>query len=152
MWAGPIDDVNVVTGDQLHVWFYTSGQQLTTMGRSCAVWGCSNTTKNGVSLFQFPKGAKLRNTWTAQVKKTRAMWKGPTANSAVCSEHFSPECFDITSATAKKLGFKMKARLKPDAIPTIFPRPSAPLPKEPRTSRAYEKRECSRVRNGCVLN
>ena len=110
MWAGPIDDADVgippVCGSH-------SGLQLTTMGRYCIVWGCSNTNKNGVSLFQFPKDTKLRRIW----------------------------------ATAEKLGFKMKQRLTANAIPTIFPRPFAPLPSKHRTSRAHEKRECSRVRN-----
>ena len=117
------------------------------MGRYCIVWGCSNTNKDGFSLFQFPKDKKGSKIWTKQIKKTRAMWKGPTAHSAVCSEHFTPDCFDSTSITAEKLGFKMKQRLKAGAFPTIFPRPSAPLPsKQPRTSRVCEKRECSRVR------
>ena len=68
--------------------------------------------------------------------------KGPTANSAVCSEHFTADCFDITSATAEKLGIKIKQRLRAEAVPTIFPRlPSESfLSQQPRTSRAQEKR------------
>ena len=61
--------------DQLYVVVFC-GKLLTIMGRYCIVWGCSNTNKNGVSLFQFPKEMKLRKVWTTQVKKTRAKWKG----------------------------------------------------------------------------
>ena len=94
----------------------------------------------------------MRRTWTAQVRKTRDKWKGPTANSAICSDHFSAECFTSTSATAKKLGFKMKQSLKSDAVPTILPRPTPSAPKQQRTSRAFAKRECFRVRIISVLN
>ena len=148
MWAGPIRDAHVGTlANQLYLVVFC-GKLLTIMGRYCIVWGCSNTNKNGVSLFQFPKEMKLRKVWTTQVKKTRAKWKGPTANSAVCSEHFTADCFDITSATAEKLDIKMKQRLRAEAVPTIFPQPPSEsfISQQPRTSRAQEKRECSRVK------
>ena len=113
------------------------------MGRNCVVFGCTNTQKKGVSLFKFPEDSKLKKAWTQQVQRTRDKWKGPSAYSAVCSEHFTENCFEVSSLVSKQMGLKMKQRLKPDAIPTIFARPTAHKPK--RLSSAYEKRERARV-------
>ena len=114
------------------------------MGRNCIVFGCSNTQKKGFRLFKFPADDKLRKEWTLQVQRTRDQWKGPTKYSAICCE----ECFELTSIMSKNMGIKMKQRLKSDAIPTIFPRPSSTTtPKRlcTRTSLAFEKRERARV-------
>ena len=116
------------------------------MGRNCIVFGCSNTQKKGVNLFKFPADDKLRKAWTLQVQRTRDKWKGPTEYSAVCCEHFTEDCFEMSSVMSKKFGLKMKQRLKPDAIPSIFRRPTpAKEPKRLRTSAAFEKRERARV-------
>lgn len=115
------------------------------MGRYCIVGGCSNTSKSGVSLFKFPKDAQLRSIWINKIVKTRAKWRGPTENSAVCSDHFTADCFASTSVTSLKLGLKMKQMLQAGAVPTIFSSSPA-LVKKPCTSRAFEKRECLRVR------
>ena len=114
------------------------------MGRNCIVFGCSNTQEKGVSLFKFPTESKLRKAWTLQVQRTRDKWKGPSKYSAICCEHFTEECFELTS---RKLGIKMKPRLKSTAVPTIFPRPpsSTTVPKRLRASSAFEKRERARV-------
>ena len=45
---------------------------------------------------------------------------------------------------SKKIGFRMRQMLKPDAVPTIFHRPSDP-PAQKRVSTAYKKRERTRV-------
>ena len=95
------------------------------MGRNCVVL-CTNTQKKGVSLFKFPEDSKLKKAWTQQVQHTRDKWKGPSAYSAVCSEHFTENCFEVSSLVSKQMGLKM---LKPDAIPTIFARPTAHKPK-----------------------
>ena len=111
--------------------------------RNCIVFGCSNTQEKGVSLFKFPTESKLRKTWTSQVQRTRDKWKGPSKYSAICCEHFTEDCFELTSVTSRKLGIKMKQRLKSTAVPTIFPRPpsSTTVPKRLCTSSAFEKRE-----------
>ena len=59
------------------------------MPARCVVAGCSNTSKDGVSLHRFPKAEKLRNIWTSKVKLTRGKWPGPSATSLICSDHFS---------------------------------------------------------------
>ena len=83
--------------------------------------------------------------WTLQVRRTRDKWGGPTKYSAVCSEHFTEDCFQPTSVMSKKLGIKMKQLLKPTAIPTSFNRLTS-TPKRLRSSSAVQKRERARVR------
>ena len=79
-----------------------------------------NQNKKGV-LFKFLVDSKLRR---ARVQRTRDKCKGPSEHSALCSEHFSEECFEPTSVISKKIGLKMKQMIKPDAILTIFSRPA----------------------------
>ena len=56
-------------------------------------------------------------------KLHRVGWKGPTAASFLCSKHFEPDCF-ITEGVrfCDAVGIPAKKRLKPSAIPTIFPK------------------------------
>ena len=111
------------------------------MGRNCIVFGCSNTQEKGVSLFKFPTDSKLRKAWILQVQRTRDKWRGPSKYSAICCEHFTEDCFEMTPLTARKLGIKMKPRLKSTAVPTIFLRPasSTAVTKRLRESSAFEK-------------
>ena len=113
------------------------------MGKNCIAFGC-HTHQKGFSLFKFPTDEKLRKAWTLQVQRTRDKWHGPTKNSAVCSEHFTEDCFEPISVMSAKVGMKMKHMLKPNAIPTIFKRPST-TPKRLRSSSAVEKRARARV-------
>ena len=136
------------------------------MVKCCIAAGCSNTYKQNVSLFIFPRDPTLRERWTRQVRRTRAGWSGPTATSYLCSNHFTEDCFDESSLMAAKLGFKKRKTLKPDTVPTVFPRTAeqkaAPPPSkrlaascntEPGSSQAlkkarsaFEKRERTRLR------
>ena len=114
------------------------------MGKNCVVAGCSKTHKKGASLFKFPTEKTLRMKWIKQVQRTRVDWKEPSAYSCVCSDHFTEDCFQERSTLSDQFGLKVKRMLKPDAVPTIFPRPSDPL-KLKRQSSVYEKRERARV-------
>jgi len=121
---------------------------VTTMGKKCIAFGCSKTHKDKVSLFKFPTKSQLRRAWILQVKRTRDKWDGPSEHSTLCSDHFTVDCFEPMSILSKQMDLKRQQRLKPDAIPTIFPRPaSVPAPKLPCTSRSFEKRETARVYN-----
>ena len=71
---------------------------------------CGNTTKSGKLLFRFPKGPGR----AAAVGPLRA---GPPANwyrgsdsSVICSEHFAPACFDVSSVIQKNLPFSERLR------------------------------------------
>ena len=96
----------------------------------------------------------LRKKWADQVRRTRDKWE-PTDHSRLCSKHFEEHCFEIYSKLSESLGLgKVKSLLKPDAVPTIFERPSSAKRKasslptgEPvkRRRTAYDKRERARV-------
>ena len=90
-----------------------------TMPTRCIVAGCSNTSKDGVSLHFFPRDEKIRKLWTARVKLSRADWSGPTDSSAVCSAHFSAEDFEDPGLYAQFNLKKPARRLKETAVPTI---------------------------------
>ena len=83
--------------------------------------------------------------------------------SYLCSNHITEDCFDESSLMAAKLGFEKRKTLKPDAVPTVFPRTAeqkaAPPPLKKRAAscstepgssqalkKALEKRERARVR------
>ena len=51
------------------------------MGKRCVVANRNSTHKDRVSLFTFPKNAKLRATWNRQIKSTRADWHNEVPNS-----------------------------------------------------------------------
>ena len=126
------------------------------MGKRCVVAGCSNSHKDGVSLFKFPTDKKLRRQWTRQIERTRAKWSGPSEHSCVCSAHFTQDCLQEMSSVSKKVGMKMKQMLKPEAVPTIFPKalPNCSPPAKRRRT-AFEKRERSRVSHSryyCIVH
>ncbi|KAF3842786.1 hypothetical protein F7725_001635 [Dissostichus mawsoni] len=57
------------------------------MPSRCVAANCSNTNKDGVSLFKFPKELSLRSQWTAQVQRTRQGWSPSTSSSVQRSFH-----------------------------------------------------------------
>jgi hypothetical protein len=68
----------------------------------CAVYGCSNeaSLERKISVHRIPyfnnnsaTAKKRRKQWEDFVKRKRAKWS-PTKNSAVCSEHFTPDSFE----------------------------------------------------------
>ena len=96
------------------------------MPRRCvAAAGCNTASGQGYSLHEFPRDDGVRSKWAQAVKLHRVGWNGPTATSCLCSKHFEPDCF-ITEGVRFRdaVGIPAKKRLKPNAIPTIFPRSS----------------------------
>ena len=138
------------------------------MVKRCIAAGCSNTYKENVSLFTFPRDSVLRECWTRQVRRTRVDWSRPKATSYLFSDHFMEDCLIETSLITAKFGIKMRRTLRPDAVLTIFKRKVAqgaapPSSKkrvvscstEPgysqamkKTRPAFEKQERARVRQG----
>ncbi|XP_071496168.1 uncharacterized protein [Diadema antillarum] len=103
------------------------------MPTRCIVAGCSNTSKDGVSLHFFPRDPKLRKIWTQRVKITRGNWNGPTESSAVCGAHFTEEDYEDMGLYSS-FNIKKTRRLKADAVPTIKSPP--PSTSSKRTSTA----------------
>ena len=83
----------------------------------------SSTHKDGVSLFLFPKDSNLKKKWANAVRRTRDKWE-PTKHSVLCSKHIEPKCFKQSTKVAQPLGMKNKSQLEPDAVPTLFDKPS----------------------------
>ena len=121
------------------------------MPRRCVAAGCSTKSGEGYSLHEFPRDDGFRAKWTRAVKLQRAGWKGPTAASFLCSKHFEPDCF-ITEGVhyCDAVGIPAKKRLKPNAIPTIFPKASDGGSSQPTTAPqrpASERRKRKAVSN-----
>ena len=113
------------------------------MPSRCVAAGCSNTTKDGVSLHRFLSDAKYRRIWTTKVKLTRAKWSGPTQHSYLCSAHFKQTCFE--RGLHSQFCMAYKAMLLPDAIPTIFPLSKKAVKAPTKKRGAFLKRERLRV-------
>ena len=131
---------------------------LVTMPDRCVVYGCSNQTgfKN-ISLHRIPYfnddssvGKRRRNKWVTFVQRRRDKWT-PTSKSVVCSEHFTPDSFEVSSDTVSTY---KKRRLKRDqigiiAIPSIYTNADT----SPQISQRSEHKRVSIVNNlSPVLN
>ncbi|XP_008581048.1 PREDICTED: THAP domain-containing protein 10 [Galeopterus variegatus] len=97
------------------------------MPARCVAAHCGNTTKSGKSLFRFPKDRAVRLLWDRFVRGCRADWYGGNDRSVICSDHFAPACFDVSSVMQKNLRFSQRLRLVAGAVPTLH-RVPAPAP------------------------
>jgi len=114
------------------------------MPRRCIAASCSTVSGEGYSLHEFPRDKALRAKWVQAVKRYRSKWDGPSTSSVLCSKHFEPECFASDGVRYRDaMGIPAKKRLKPDAIPTIFDRPthseSNSKPSAPYKRTAFQK-------------
>lgn len=76
---------------------------------------------------RFPGDIERRKLWTDALY----LWDpekslSPTARILICSDHFLPECYERNMRVLADCGFSTKyAKLKPDAVPSIFARGTA---------------------------
>ena len=93
------------------------------MPRRCVAADCNTKSGMGYSLHGFPQDEVLRKKWVRAVKRQRSNWEGPSSSSQLCSKHFEDHCF-VTEGVryCEAMGVPTVKRLKPDAVPTIFPR------------------------------
>ena len=103
----------------------------------CFAVECQNDSRKtkGISYHQFPKDRMVCKEWLAKISRENAKI---TKDSVVCSEHFTPDCFQ-RNLKAELMGTKSKTRLKPGAVPTIFSH--RPPPKKPRLSSEKRTKE-----------
>jgi hypothetical protein len=97
------------------------------MPERCVVYGCSNTvdTKNGIFLYQIPfwndnstVAAKRKKIWVNFIRRRRDKWM-PTRSSAVCSKHFTEDCFEYGSSTVPR--YKTPRLNRDDIGVSVFP-------------------------------
>ena len=107
----------------------------------CAAFDCNNDSRytTGLSYLCFPSDESRRQQWLAKISRADLVI---SKNSRLCSEHFTPDCFE-RDLKAELLGVKPRATLKADAVPSIFshrPRPKRPrLPSEKRSEEKVRK-------------
>ena len=120
------------------------------MPRRCVAAGCDTKNSEGYSLHTFPRDRDLREKWIRAVKRQRSNWDGPSKYSLLCSKHFEPDCFVTEGSRYRdEVGIPTKKRLKPDAVPTIFPRSihGGGRPRTPPPRLAAQKRQRQAVSN-----
>lgn len=84
----------------------------------CAVFGCNSNGKRDkdITFFSLPSDAKLRNQWITMIKRTEL-----PKRVYVCSKHFEESCFDPSwKMQVEMLGGKIKRKLLPGSVPTLF--------------------------------
>ena len=60
----------------------------------CVAYGCGNTSNNEISVHRFPTDLERRQTWEKFVMHRRADFKKATANSVLCSFHFTLDSYE----------------------------------------------------------
>ena len=96
----------------------------------CTVYGCNTGSayykpKARFTLHSFPPvGSKQRQEWIENIGRKNFQ---PTANSKVCSRHFTKADYLPPKVGAKGKELKVP-KLKKIAVPTLFLRPTAPAP------------------------
>ena len=94
-----------------------------TMPRRCVAADCKTTSGMGYSLHSFPTDENMRRRWTSAVKRYRKDWNGPSTSSLLCSRHFTEDSFETEGSLYRDtFGIPAQKRLKPDAVPTVFPK------------------------------
>ncbi|XP_065920854.1 THAP domain-containing protein 5-like isoform X2 [Dysidea avara] len=93
------------------------------MPRRCVAADCKTTSRMGYSLHSFPTDENMRRRWTSAVKRYRKDWDGPSTSFLLCSRHFTEDSFETEGSLYRDtFGIPAQKRLKPDAVPTVFPK------------------------------
>ena len=90
----------------------------------CVAAGCDTKSGMGYSLHGFLRQDEvLRRKWVRAVKRQISNWEGPSSSLQLCSKHFEDHCFVTEGVRYREaMGVPTVKRVKPDAVPTIFPR------------------------------
>ena len=118
----------------------------------CAVATCNvrSGRDKDVAFFGFPESPNLRKAW---IWKCGRKGFKPSKHAKVCEAHFVDSDVIVSRSFADSLNFcqKLRLRLKPDAIPSIIPKPKKiskllqKKNKSPRKPKALEKRQRLKV-------
>ena len=107
--------------------------------RCCAAAGCSSVSDKRYSLHEFPRDDALRANLMGIGCKTAAIWLERTYIQWRLS--FAVSISRPTVSYEKELGTAMllESRLKPNAVPTIFPNPLYTPSQRPASKRRKRK-------------
>ena len=72
-------------------------------------------------MHKFPKDTNLKRQWVKFVQVKRSDFVEPTVHSVICSNHFSPDCYE--NNYMGEIGLTKKKQLLPDAVPKIHALP-----------------------------
>ncbi|XP_077499842.1 THAP domain-containing protein 7-like [Amblyomma americanum] len=108
----------------------------------CCVPQCTNHCRKGTRMYRFPASPNRRKRWLVQVK--RDGWE-PTAASRVCAAHFEDGSFEQSRLDGLK-------KLRPGAVPTLFPYRAAPKHRKSPRKRTCASRPAnsSRAKRVCT--
>nr|XP_042912961.1 THAP domain-containing protein 1-like [Parasteatoda tepidariorum] len=92
------------------------------MPHNCCAYGCTNNSakpeciEKGISSHRFPLEDKvIMRAWVVALKRQHFE---PTVHSKLCSEHFTPDCFDYQNLWNSPQTKRKK--IKKDAVPSLF--------------------------------
>ena len=83
----------------------------------CAVLGCK--PEPGASIHNLPRNPVLKQKWMDFIYRYRLSRPSNTMGIHVCGAHFSSDSF--TNFFQRSMGYAKKLKLKPDAVPCIYP-------------------------------
>ena len=82
----------------------------------CAALNCTIKSGHGISMYLFPKDAKLRKIWTARLKTDEFQ---PSQYTKLCERHFEKDQFAVNPDLAVPIGFQSKANIFDSGTSTI---------------------------------
>ncbi|CAM4572695.1 unnamed protein product [Leuciscus chuanchicus] len=90
------------------------------MVNRCVCAGCTNSSKTGHRVHDFPKGKRLIRSWVRFVATKRPDFTAAsvTESAVICSEHFTDDDYDPGDMRRLNMGFKCRVKLISDAIPS----------------------------------
>ena len=103
------------------------------MATTCAVPGCNAKKKKGLSYHYLPRSDDRRKQWLRVIKNPRYVETTDPKellHVRVCSQHFKDDDFRrnfMAEMMPGKGNKKAATLLKDDAVPSVFPHPSASL-------------------------
>ena len=111
------------------------------LGRRCVVQDCGNVKDDelGISIHNSPASGSVRLKWKSFLSMHRKNFN-PVGKFAVCSEHFTRDCFTLAFPTKG-----MKRNLKERTFPTIWKKSSATLSRSAastKTNKCKHKLSC----------
>ncbi|KAK8779232.1 hypothetical protein V5799_019425 [Amblyomma americanum] len=85
----------------------------------CVMDFCPSKAGDGTALHKFPRDNEQRDAWIKFVRATGRHYWTPAKTSVLCSLHFTTDSY--YNMYAAELGIPAQRRLRPGAVPTVYP-------------------------------